>query len=65
MSEIEVRELAPSEYNEWDSLVERTQPGTLFHTSEWLEITGMFFQEMSEFMAVSEMMNSWEDAPFC
>lgn len=38
MNEIEVRELAPSEYEEWDRLVEEAQPGTLFHTSEWLEI---------------------------
>ncbi|RPJ78923.1 MAG: GNAT family N-acetyltransferase [Alphaproteobacteria bacterium] len=38
MGEIEVRELAPSEYNEWDLLVEKAQPGTLFHTSQWLEI---------------------------
>jgi len=38
MGEIEVRELAPSEYKEWDLLVEKAQPGTLFHTSAWLEI---------------------------
>jgi hypothetical protein len=38
MSEIEVRELLPSEYKEWDLLVEEVQPGTLFHTSQWLEI---------------------------
>jgi hypothetical protein len=38
MNGLEVRELAPSEYKEWDSLVEKVQPGTLFHTSEWLEI---------------------------
>ncbi len=38
MDEIEVRELAPSEYKEWDLLVEKAQPGTLFHTSQWLEI---------------------------
>lgn len=38
MSEIEVRELLPSEYTEWDLLVEKAQPGTLFHTSKWLEI---------------------------
>ena len=38
MDEIEVRELVPSEYKEWDLLVEKAQPGTLFHTSDWLEI---------------------------
>lgn len=38
MEGIEVRELAPSEYKEWDLLVEKAQPGTLFHTSEWLGI---------------------------
>lgn len=37
MTEIEVRELVPSEYREWDLLVEEAQPGTLFHTSDWLE----------------------------
>jgi hypothetical protein len=35
---IEVRELELSEYKEWDLLVEEVQPGTLFHTSQWLEI---------------------------
>ncbi|AKB30951.1 hypothetical protein MSSIH_0261 [Methanosarcina siciliae HI350] len=38
MGEIEVRELLPSEYKEWNLLVEKAQPGTLFHTSDWLEI---------------------------
>ncbi|MDQ1276715.1 MAG: hypothetical protein QG610_2293 [Euryarchaeota archaeon] len=38
MDEIEVRELTPSEYKEWDLLVEKAQPGTLFHTSDFLEI---------------------------
>jgi CelD/BcsL family acetyltransferase involved in cellulose biosynthesis len=38
MNEVEVRELVPSEYKEWDLLVEKAQPGTLFHTSEWLDI---------------------------
>lgn len=38
MNEIEVRELAPSEFREWDTLVERNQPGTPFHTSDWLQI---------------------------
>lgn len=38
MSEIEVRELAPSEFREWDKLVERNQPGTPFHTSDWLQL---------------------------
>lgn len=38
MSEIEVRELLLSEYKEWDLLVAEVQPGTLFHTSQWLEI---------------------------
>jgi len=38
MNEIEVRELVPSEYKEWDLLVEEAQPGTPFHTSEWVEI---------------------------
>jgi hypothetical protein len=38
MDEIEVRELVPSEYKEWDLLVEKAKPGTLFHTSQWLEI---------------------------
>lgn len=38
MSEINVRELAPSGYKEWDLLVEKAQPGTIFHTSQWLEI---------------------------
>ena len=38
MNEIEVKELVPSEYKEWDLLVEKAKPGTLFHTSEWLEI---------------------------
>ena len=37
MDEIEVRELAPAEYKDWDLLVEKSQPGTLFHTSQWLE----------------------------
>jgi hypothetical protein len=38
MDEIEVRELSPSEYKEWDLLVEKALPGTLFHTSQWLEM---------------------------
>jgi len=38
MNEIEVRELMPSEYREWDLLVEEVQPGTPFHTSDWVEI---------------------------
>ncbi len=38
MDGIEVRELLPSEYKAWDLLVEKAQPGTLFHTSDWLEI---------------------------
>jgi hypothetical protein len=38
MDEIEVRELAPSEYKTWDLLVEKANAGTLFHTSQWLEI---------------------------
>ncbi|MFZ2498459.1 GNAT family N-acetyltransferase [Methanosarcina sp.] len=38
MDEIEVRELVQSEYKEWDLIVEKAQSGTLFHTSEWLEI---------------------------
>ena len=38
MDEIEVRELVPSEYKDWDLLVDKAQPGTLFHTSQWLEI---------------------------
>lgn len=38
MNGLEVRELVPSEYKEWNSLVENAQSGTLFHTSEWLEI---------------------------
>ncbi|KKH45732.1 GNAT family N-acetyltransferase [Methanosarcina sp. 1.H.A.2.2] len=38
MNEIEVRELVPSEYREWDLLVEEVQPGTPFHTSDWVEI---------------------------
>jgi hypothetical protein len=38
MNKIEVRELVPSEYKEWDLLVEMAQSGTLFHTSEWLGI---------------------------
>lgn len=38
MSEIEVRELLSSEYKEWDLLVEKAKAGTLFHTSQWLEI---------------------------
>jgi CelD/BcsL family acetyltransferase involved in cellulose biosynthesis len=37
MGEIEVRELSPSEYKEWNLLVEEAQSGTIFHTSEWLE----------------------------
>jgi hypothetical protein len=38
MDEIEVRELVPAEYEYWDLLVDKAQPGTLFHTSQWLEI---------------------------
>lgn len=38
MDKIEVRELLQSEYKEWDLLVEKAQPGTLFHTNQWLEI---------------------------
>jgi hypothetical protein len=38
MDEIEVRELLPSEYKEWDLLVEKASSGTLFHTSDFLEI---------------------------
>jgi len=38
MNEIEVRELVSSEYKEWDLLVEEVQPGTPFHTSDWVEI---------------------------
>ena len=38
MNKVEVRELVPSEYKEWDLLVEMAQSGTLFHTSEWLGI---------------------------
>jgi hypothetical protein len=38
MDEIEVRELVPSEYKEWDLLVEKASQGTLFHTSDLLGI---------------------------
>ena len=38
MGEIEVRELVPAEYEDWNLLVDKAQPGTLFHTSQWLEI---------------------------
>jgi hypothetical protein len=38
MDKIEVRELLQSEYKEWDLLVEKAQPGTLFHTDQWLDI---------------------------
>lgn len=38
MDEIEVRELAPSEYKEWDLLVEKVSSGTFFHTSDFLGI---------------------------
>ncbi|AKB34353.1 hypothetical protein MSSIH_3663 [Methanosarcina siciliae HI350] len=38
MEEIEVRESAPSEYKDWDLLVENSQPGMLFHTGDWLRI---------------------------
>ncbi len=48
MSEIEVRELLPSEYKEWDLLVEEVQPGTLFHTSQWLEICRDILSQKSQ-----------------
>lgn len=38
VKEIEVRELEPSEYEEWDIIVKKVQSGTVFHTSEWLKI---------------------------
>jgi hypothetical protein len=38
MNEIEVKELAPSEYKEWDLLVEKAQAGTLFHITYIREI---------------------------
>lgn len=38
MEEVEARELVPPEYKDWDLLVNKAQPGTLFHTSKWLEI---------------------------
>ena len=38
MKEIEVRELDPSEYEEWDLIVKKVQSGTVFHTSEWLKV---------------------------
>jgi len=38
MKEIEVRELEPSEYEEWDLIVKKVSSGTVFHTSEWLKI---------------------------
>ncbi|AAM07792.1 hypothetical protein [Methanosarcina acetivorans] len=38
MSEIEVRELLPSESKDWDLLVEKAQPGMIFHASDWLGI---------------------------
>ena len=38
MNGIEVRELVPCEYKEWDLLVQGTEAGTIFHTSQWLEI---------------------------
>jgi|ERR1035437_154024 hypothetical protein len=38
MDEIEIKELTPPEYKEWDLLVEETQHSTPFHTSGWLNI---------------------------
>jgi hypothetical protein len=38
VNEIKARELLPSDYKEWDLLVEKAQAGTIFHTSEWLSI---------------------------
>ncbi|MEL4304425.1 GNAT family N-acetyltransferase [Methanococcoides sp. LMO-2] len=38
MSDLEVREIDPSEYGLWDDLVKSSPHGTIFHTSDWLII---------------------------
>lgn len=39
MEDLEVRELGKSEYKLWDDLVEKSPHGTIFHTSDWLEVS--------------------------
>lgn len=38
VKELEVRDLDASEYKLWDELVENSPHGTIFHTSDWLNI---------------------------
>ncbi|MBI1730857.1 GNAT family N-acetyltransferase [Candidatus Acetothermia bacterium] len=44
MTEYEVVALNSSEYESWDSLVERSPQGTIFSTSSWLQATGCDFK---------------------
>jgi len=36
MSDIEVRVLTELEYNQWDQLVDKSEQGTIFHSSVWI-----------------------------
>ena len=64
MGEIEVRELMPSEYKEWDMLVEKAQPVHSFTPVHGWKSAGTSFPEISGFMVVLEMVSLLEDAPF-
>lgn len=44
MSDIEVHNLEPSEYDAWDGFVARSPQGTLFHKSYWLQASGKKFR---------------------
>lgn len=40
MKKLDVRDLDSSEYKLWDNLVEESLHGTLFHTTDWLKMSG-------------------------
>lgn len=64
MDGIEVRELLPSEYKEWDLLVEKLNPVHSFIQVNGLKFAGISYQKTLESTAVSETANLWEAALF-
>ena len=49
MDTIKVRILKPEDYPLWDKLVEVSQNGTIFHTSQWLISAGNESQVKTDF----------------
>lgn len=54
MSDIEIREIESSEYKLWDSLVEKSPQGTVFHTSDWLTVCSNSLNEKLKIYAFFE-----------